>query len=127
MDLKEAQLLTRELMNAHGLQDWKFAFLSPKSVFGRCYFDSRAIVLSAPNTALRDVETVRVTILHEIAHALAFLKYGDKARNHGPLWKEVALSLGIEPKICGDGKHWKVATASERVSAKEAKKKYLKG
>jgi len=41
---------------------------------------------------------VRTTLLHEIAHALAFLHFGE--RGHGKCWKKFCQQLGIAPQVC---------------------------
>jgi predicted SprT family Zn-dependent metalloprotease len=45
---------------------------------------------------LNNVDEVRDTILHEIAHALA---PGD---GHGPKWRMTCLRIGARPKRCYD-------------------------
>lgn len=38
------------------------------------------------------------TLLHEMAHAEAYLFHGD--RGHGPYWKRIARRVGCEPRAC---------------------------
>ncbi|MEX2501151.1 MAG: SprT-like domain-containing protein [Trueperaceae bacterium] len=44
------------------------------------------------------------TLLHEVAHAVAFLRHGRAAMNHGPLWRRVAREVGAAPRAtCAAG------------------------
>src|SRR5690606_33180444 len=38
------------------------------------------------------------TLLHEMAHAEAYLLYGE--RGHGPRWRRIARRVGCEPRAC---------------------------
>jgi len=40
------------------------------------------------------------TLLHEMAHAEAYLLYGE--RGHGPRWRRIARRVGCEPRACSD-------------------------
>jgi len=40
------------------------------------------------------------TMLHEMAHAEAYLLYGE--RGHGPRWRRIARRVGCEPRACSD-------------------------
>jgi len=42
------------------------------------------------------------TMLHEMAHAEAFLRHGH--RGHGGIWRAVAQRVGCEPRACTDRK-----------------------
>ena len=48
----------------------------------------------------KDVED---TILHEIAHALSFLKYGKKGTGHGVFWKQMCRKIGAKPNRIHQG------------------------
>ncbi len=45
-------------------------------------------------------EVIGKTVIHEIAHLIAFRLYPDSKQAHGPQWKHVANQLGIEPVRC---------------------------
>jgi len=95
MELQRAGDLARELMQAHGLTDWKFTVDFAKRRFGQCRYSKKEISLSIPLTKLNSEEKVRDTILHEIAHALAGPRTG-----HGRIWKQKAAAIGANPKRC---------------------------
>lgn len=64
---------------------------------GMAYYRTGTIGLSS--LILDTPEKVRLTLLHEYAHLLAVDRHGRKAANHGPLWKQAMLDLGLEPKV----------------------------
>jgi predicted SprT family Zn-dependent metalloprotease len=84
------------LMNHYGLSDWTFQFTRKKRVFGTCYFKLKEIHLSSVLTECNSVAQVHDTILHEIAHALAYLKHGEVG--HGKRWRDICVQIGAEPK-----------------------------
>lgn len=93
MYLNDAKKLAEDMLRAHGLSGWSFAFDRAKRRFGSCRFRNKLITLSKTLTSLNDEETVRQTLLHEIAHALA-----PKGSHHGRRWKELALALGCDAR-----------------------------
>lgn len=97
MDRSEAAALARELMNEHGLtqKGWYFEYDRAVRRFGCCHYTKKKITISEHMVPLNDIATVRNTILHEIAHALA----GYEA-NHGLAWKRVARSIGCTGDRC---------------------------
>ena len=97
MDLLEAQNLTWETMQKHGLDHWTFQWSRAKTFLGMCSYHNRTIYLSKPLTAVNSVETMTNTILHEIAHALC-----GPGTGHGPKWKAMAASIGAKPNRVAD-------------------------
>src|SRR4051812_49651304 len=91
MNLYEAQHLARDLMDRHGLADWRFQFDHARRRFGSCRIRTRTITLSRPLTLLNPEDQVRDTILHEIAHALT---PGD---GHGTKWRAAGARGGARP------------------------------
>ncbi|GAB3172573.1 hypothetical protein GCM10027059_42250 [Myceligenerans halotolerans] len=89
MNLVEARNLARDLMDQHGLADWRFEYDDAKRRAGMCHFARRRISLSAPLTTVYDEGEVRDTVLHEIAHALAGREAG-----HGAQWRAKAQEIG---------------------------------
>ena len=83
----------RDLMDAHGLDEWTFAFLEAERRLGDCNFEERVIRIGRTHALDAGEAEIRDTILHEIAHALA----GPEAR-HGPRWKAVARRIGATPR-----------------------------
>ncbi|MEJ2288248.1 MAG: SprT-like domain-containing protein [Deinococcales bacterium] len=92
MTLDQARALATTLMAEHGLTGWSFAFDRARRRLGSCQPARRRITLSAPLTRLNDVEVVRDTVLHEIAHALT---PGD---GHGARWRAACRRLGARPQ-----------------------------
>src|SRR5438105_1140594 len=64
---------------------------------GMAYYRVGTIGLSA--LILDTPEKLRLTLLHEYAHLLAYDRHGKKAANHGIYWKRAMLDLGLEPKV----------------------------
>lgn len=75
-------------------QGWTFAFGRGKRTLGLCNYTRRVISISAAFMRDNDIQQVRNTIKHEIAHALA---EGD---GHGSWWKQTFIRLG------GDGEQF---------------------
>jgi len=90
MDLDAARRLARELMDQHRLTpQWSFRFDGARRRAGACNFATQTISLSSVLVPLYDQQTVRDTLLHEIAHALA-----GPAHHHDHVWKWYARTLG---------------------------------
>jgi predicted SprT family Zn-dependent metalloprotease len=94
MNLYRAQILARQLMIRHGLEEWSFRFDHARRRFGSCRCATRLITLSRPLTLLNTEEQVRDTILHEIAHALT------PGEGHGPRWRAKCREIGAKPARC---------------------------
>jgi len=86
--------LARELMDEHGLNDWRFILSSTKRSVGRCWYADKKIEYSTYYLHNSD-EEVKDTILHEIAHALA-----GNAAGHNYMWKHYARLVGARPERC---------------------------
>lgn len=95
----EARLLAQSLLVQHQLHDWTFAFNRAKRSMGLCRHAKRRIELSVYYVLANSRESVRDTILHEIAHALAGARAG-----HGPAWKRLCLQIGATPERCGQAR-----------------------
>jgi predicted SprT family Zn-dependent metalloprotease len=91
--------MAEQLMRQHGItaKGWRFQFDNAKRRFGVCKYKSKVIGLSRHLTELNDVDHVKDTILHEIAHVIAG-EHGD--RGHGILWKMTAKTIGAKPSRC---------------------------
>lgn len=87
-------LYARELMDKHGLQDWKLEWCDHmENASGRCFFAPKVIVLDRFDVLDTAARNIREIILHEIAHALV----GPDVDSHGQEWWEKLLEIG------GDG------------------------
>lgn len=73
MDTTAAEQLARELMAKHKLFEWRFEWDGALTRCGYCRYSDKIISLSKPYAELNDIEHVRNTILHEIAHAFCTL------------------------------------------------------
>ena len=102
MNTEMARKLAETLIDRH-LTGWSFEFDRSVRRFGCCKYNKRLITLSRDITSRNDVEHVRDTILHEIAHALV-----GPGEGHGPKWKRECVRIGATPKACYDSE--KVAT-----------------
>lgn len=95
MDLNEAALLGRRLLDEHGLRNWTMVFDRAKRRAGVCRPGRKEIGLSGPLTAIHPADEVRDTILHEIAHALVGPQHG-----HDQVWRATALRIGCSGQRC---------------------------
>lgn len=91
-----------EGMLRHGLDDWAFGFGRGKRTLGttrvRAGAATGTIRISRHLVTDGTAEMLRDTLLHEIAHAVAYVRHGRAAMNHGPLWRAVAREIGARPE-----------------------------
>lgn len=89
--LDDVEIMTRSLMDEHGLGDWSFKFDRAVRRFGCCYHHRKLITISEPiaKLNLHQIERIRQTVLHEIAHALC-----DESDGHNDNWRRMARSIG---------------------------------
>lgn len=101
MDTIKAKSLAIRTMGRWGLLElgWKFEFNKRRSALGLCRPHRRTIYLSTYYLdKVSEVETMD-TILHEIAHALEFVRHGTSG--HGPKWKAICVEVGAKPlRLC---------------------------
>lgn len=93
----QVRRLALQLMAAHGLAGWRFAFNRRKQTMGLCVYGRRTIELSIYFVERNSDDEVRDTILHEIAHALV-----GHAHGHDRVWKRKCIEIGARPLRCGD-------------------------
>ena len=97
MILEDAETLALLHMEEHGIADkFSFEFENTKTALGRCHYYSKKITLSKWYVELNKEKEIEDTILHEIAHALAWIH--DKFKGHGKTWKAWARKVGATPK-----------------------------
>ncbi len=89
VDIEKARALAQDLLAAHGLTDWSFAFDRAKRRAGAAHFADKKITLSRAIAEAADEQVVRDTILHEIAHALV-----GPEHHHDRHWREVCIRIG---------------------------------
>lgn len=101
MNLTHAETIVRGEMFAHGLtaNGWVFKWDRAKSRYGSAHSARKVITLSAILTPLRDEADVRMTILHEIAHALVGTHH-----QHNAIWRRKFMSMGGDGKVCSPDK-----------------------
>lgn len=100
---KELELADRvearanELLAEHGLEDWTYRLSRTATFLGRCFYSDRVIEFSEHFLA-EPWEEIIDTVLHEIGHALAYVRYGEQGKGHGYLWKYVCREIGARPE-----------------------------
>lgn len=78
------------------LQNWQFGWDKTSRRLGCCKMHQQRISLSryyAEAYADKNPAQLWRTLLHELAHALAWEYH--KSRGHGPVWKQYCAALGI--------------------------------
>jgi predicted SprT family Zn-dependent metalloprotease len=89
MNLDTAYDTARQLMDLHGLHKWDLRFDHARNRCGACHFSRRELSISKHFVRLNDMDEVRQTVLHEIAHALAGPRTG-----HNRQWRRIAARIG---------------------------------
>lgn len=99
MDLLDSYDMAMELMKEHGLLDngWILIYGTRKCALGICSSKSKQIQLSRPLIEVNSKETVRNTILHEIAHALVGVHH-----HHDAVWRAKAVEIGCNGDRCSN-------------------------
>lgn len=99
MELSATKALAISLMEQHGLieKGWKFEFDNAKKRFGICKYRPKIIGLSKILVTLNEIDKVKNTILHEIAHALT------PNHGHDSIWKAKAKEIGCDGERCYKG------------------------
>lgn len=97
MDLTEVEEMAVARIAEHGLEGWTFRFGRARRRLGLCNYRQKCIEIGAYYAYHNGSDSVRDTLLHEIAHALA-----GPGAGHGPKWKAVARRIGATPRACDD-------------------------
>ena len=103
MEITQGKQLLRSMMNNHGLNHWTIKITRTKRGLGSARYsidnNIREIKISKYLFELGDEATIKDVILHEIAHAKNFEKYGIKyGKGHGYRWQMMARSVGANPE-----------------------------
>ena len=101
MNVKDSLELLNQSLQQHGLSNWTGGLDNARRRFGMCNFSKKHISLSRPLCELNDDAEVRDTVLHEIAHALAWERHGKNC-GHDKRWKAICLEIGARPQACYD-------------------------
>ena len=88
MELTKATELALSLMDKHDLNSWGFYMDNAKRRFGCCHYNTRSISLSKELVQANSEDRVKMTILHEIAHALV-----GHGNGHNRIWKNKCLEI----------------------------------
>ena len=89
--------LATELMDDHGLVGWRIKLDHARRRAGQCDYTNKIISLSRLYVRHADIDHIRDTILHEIAHALVGPRHG-----HDAVWRQKAREIGCTATRCHD-------------------------
>jgi len=81
--------------NKADLSDWTFKWNNRITSLGLCHYMRKTILLSRLWMAKVTDDEALDTILHEVAHALAWVRFGSY--KHDTKWKLMCLELGARP------------------------------
>ena len=87
--------LATKLMDAHGLVGWRVKLDHARRRAGQCDYTNKTISLSRLYVRHADIDHIRDTILHEIAHALVGPQHG-----HDAVWRQKAREIGCTATRC---------------------------
>jgi SprT protein len=85
--------LANELLEEHDLSDWRFEWSKDKRTVGWCRHHRKVIQYSLYFVHKTDMDEIRDTLLHEIAHALVGANHG-----HNHVWKSKCREIGARPE-----------------------------
>jgi len=103
MELSIAKKHCEDLLKHYGLdiKGWKFGrFTSAVRTLGTCKGRNKTIDLSTKMTIMRSDDDVKMTILHEVAHARDNEMRGHSA--HDKIWRNLFISMGGNGKTRTD-------------------------
>ena len=103
--------VARKWLNEEGLTDWSFKFDNAKRRAGLCSWDKKTISLSLHFVLMNKKDEVELTLLHEMAHALA-----PHREHHGRVWRLTFKNLLIKYKW---GERWNRELKVERCYGNE--------
>lgn len=102
---RASALVTFNLYKYKLLQNgWRFSWHNKKVSLGTCSYNKKRIYLAEWYVELNDEDEVTDTILHEIAHALAYQRHGSAGHGHGEIWKSICVEIGAKPERLHKGK-----------------------
>lgn len=93
MELFDAEIMAKQLISEY-VPNYRFAWSKHKRIRGMCEYTTKTIYLSRYLTPLRDKNSVRQTVMHEIAHAM------NPGANHGKAWQLQMMRFGLPTARC---------------------------
>lgn len=101
MKIDEVFQLANELKFIHReLDNWTIRFHNKKNSFGTCSYRKREILLSKSLLPFMSDYGIKMTILHEIAHALT------PRHSHDYVWRRKCIEIGGNGERLGDDKYY---------------------
>lgn len=97
----DALVQLNKALTDHKLSDWSGALDNAKRRFGVCRMSKKQISISRHLCELNSDAEVTDTILHEIAHALAWERHGVNC-SHDKRWQAICIEIGARPVACFD-------------------------
>jgi len=88
--LLDVLYLANHLLLDYSLRDTKIEFRTHFGAVGKCVNSGEIITIQINHAINGDMDDIRNTILHEIAHAIVGNEYG-----HNIVWQEKAKELGV--------------------------------
>lgn len=98
------------------LRYWRATYNNRKRAFGVCDYGKKQIELSSLLVPAMSEESIKDTIIHEIAHALC------PGQNHNNVWKAKCIELGGNGKRCGGSDKYKDGEAGQQKVAQQLAK-----
>jgi predicted SprT family Zn-dependent metalloprotease len=95
VNYQQVSLKAFELMRKYGLWGWEFGFSKRKRAVGDCHYGKKKIRFSLNYMWLSPKEKLD-TILHEIAHALDWIR--NRNWGHSKSWKKICVEIGARPE-----------------------------
>lgn len=99
---------------------YRFEFSNRSSALGDVHYGTKIIRLSKKFIKSRTLAEMEMTILHEIAHAIAYEDHNHTG--HGQVWKNIFISLGGTGKRCGSVSNSKLTVSKYVVVIKQGDK-----
>lgn len=87
--------LATDMMKEHGLDGWRIKLDHARRRAGQCDYNKKEISLSRHYVRYAEMDHIRDTILHEIAHALVGPHHG-----HDAVWRQQARAIGCTATRC---------------------------